>query len=186
MPSKPKMPSFAVNVATLPSSGYVLSLRPNEHEREALAKAAGVTALHALEADIVLRRWRRDGVEIKGELRARAEQPCVVTLEPVMQEIREPVRATFLPEHSALAVPVERQDRELVLDPEGDDPPDTFEGDSIDVWPFVLEMLMLALDPFPRAPGAEFAVGPDEAAMEAEKAEKSPFAVLRGLKREDS
>ena len=64
-----------------------------------------------------------------------------------MQEISEPVRATFLPEHSALAVPVERQDRELVLDPEGDDPPDTFEGDSIDVWPFVLEMLFAGVGP---------------------------------------
>lgn len=184
MASNPKIPSFAVNVATLPSSGYVLSLRPNEHEREALAKAAGVTALHELEADIVLRRWRRDGVEIKGELRASVEQPCVVTLEPVIQQIREPLRATFLPEHSALAVPVERQDRELVLDPEGDDPPDTFEGDSIDVWPFILEMLMLALDPFPRAPGAEFAAAAEDAGEQAEIAEKSPFAVLRALKPE--
>jgi uncharacterized metal-binding protein YceD (DUF177 family) len=184
MVTQPKIPSFAVNVATLPSSGYVLALRPDEREREALAKAAGVTALHKLEADIVLRRWRRDGVEIKGELRAQVEQPCVVTLEPVMQEIREPLRATFLPEHSALAVPVERHDRELVLDPEGDDPPETFAGDSIDVWPFIVEMLMLALDPFPRAPGAEFATSADDAAKEAETAEKSPFAVLRTLKPE--
>ena len=159
-------------------------LRPNESEREALAKAAGVTALHELEADIVLRRWRRDGVEIKGELRARTEQPCVVTLEPVTQEIREPLRATFLPAHSALAVPVERQDRELVLDPEGDDPPDTFEGDSIDVWPFILEMLMLAIDPFPRSPGAELTDVAQERSDEAENAKESPFAVLRGLKRE--
>jgi uncharacterized metal-binding protein YceD (DUF177 family) len=184
MAPKLKIPSFSVNVATLPSSGYALSLRPNGQEREALAKAAGVTALHELEADIVLRRWRRDGVEIKGELRARAEQPCVVTLEPVFQDIREPLRATFLPEHSALAVPVERHDRELVLDPEGDDPPDTFEGDSIDVWPFILEMLMLAIDPFPRAPGAELAPAADDAGEQPESAEESPFAVLRALKPE--
>jgi uncharacterized metal-binding protein YceD (DUF177 family) len=180
-----KIPSFHVNVATLPGSGYPLKLRPDSREREALAKAAGVTALPVLEADLLLKRWRRDGVEVTGELRARAEQPCVVTLEPVFQDIVEPVRATFLPERSALSVPVHRQDRELVLDPEGDDPPETFEGDSIDVWPFVLEMLMLSLDPFPRAPGAELSPEDENPAEGPEIAEKSPFAVLRALQQRE-
>jgi uncharacterized metal-binding protein YceD (DUF177 family) len=176
------IPSFEVNVATLPGSGYPLALRPDARECAALAAAAGVTALPMLEADLVFRRWRRDGVEVTGELRARVEQPCVVTLEPVFQDIAEPLRATFLPEKSRLAVPVHRQDRELVLDPEGDDPPETFEGDSIDVWPFVLEMLMLAIDPFPRSPGAEFVEERADAEKEPEIAEKSPFAALRALK----
>lgn len=180
-----KIPSFHVNVATLPGSGYPLTLRPNLREREALANAAGVTALPSLEADLLFKRWRRDGVEVTGELRARAEQPCVVTLEPVFQDIAEPVRATFLPERSALAVPVHRQDREIVLDPEGDDPPETFEGDSIDVWPFVLEMLVLALDPFPRAPGAELPQKDENPPEEPENARESPFAVLRALKQQD-
>jgi uncharacterized metal-binding protein YceD (DUF177 family) len=178
------IPSFEVNVATLPGSGYPLSLRPGEKERAALAEAAGLTALPALEADLLLKRWRRDGVEVTGELRARAEQPCVVTLEPVFQDIAVKLRNTFLPERSALAVPVHRQDRELVLDPEGDDPPDTFEGESIDIWPFVLEMLMLAIDPFPRAPGAQLQGAADEA-EEAENGGKSPFAVLQALKSRD-
>ncbi len=71
-----------------------------------------------------------------------------------------------------------------MLDPEGDDPPETFEGDSIDLWPFVLEMLVLALDPFPRAPDAQLPTGPDEA-NEPENAGKSPFAVLQALKSKD-
>lgn len=176
-----QIPSFEVNVTTLPGSGYHVTLRPGDKERAAIAEAAGITALPMLEADLVLKRWRRDGVEVTGELIARAEQPCVVTLEPVFQDIRQKLRTTFLPERSALAVPVHRQDRELVLDPEGDDPPETFEGDSIDLWPFVLEMLVLALDPFPRAPDAQLQTGPDEA-NEPENAGKSPFAVLQALK----
>ncbi len=178
------IPSFDVNVTTLPGSGFPVALRPGEKERAAIAQAAGITALPMLETDLVLKRWRRDGVEVTGELRARTEQPCVITLEPVFQEISQKLRTTFLPEHSALAVPVHRQDRELVLDPEGDDPPETFEGDSIDLWPFVLEMLVLALDPFPRAPGAQLEAAPDEAG-EPENAGKSPFAVLQALKSKD-
>ncbi len=179
-----QIPSFTVNVTTLPGSGYPVMLRPGDKERTAIAQAAGITALPMLEVDLTLKRWRRDGVEVTGVLRARAEQPCVVTLEPVFQDIAQKLRTTFLPERSALAVPVNRQDRELVLDPEGDDPPETFEGDSIDVWPFVMEMLGLALDPFPRAPGAQLQTTPDEA-DEPENAEKSPFAVLQALKSRD-
>ncbi len=83
-----QIPSFEVNVTTLPGSGYHVTLRPGDKERAAIAEAAGITALPMLEADLVLKRWRRDGVEVTGELRARAEQPCVVTLEPVFQDIR--------------------------------------------------------------------------------------------------
>jgi uncharacterized metal-binding protein YceD (DUF177 family) len=60
-----------------------------------------------------------------------------------------------------------------------------FEGDSIDVWPFVLEMLMLAIDPFPRAPGAELPGAEADAPEAADSAGDSPFAVLRGLKQQD-
>ena len=41
---------------------------------------------------------------------------------------------------------------------------------------------MLALDPFPRAPGAEFAAAAEHDGEQAEITEESPFAVLRALK----
>ncbi len=183
MNKKPAMPVYPVNVAILPNSGFVLALRADEQARLALAHAAGVTEVSQLEADLVFRRWRRDGVEVTGQIRAKIEQPCVISLEPVFQDIREPVKLTFIPENSKLSSPVGRADRELVLDPEGEDPPDTFVGDSIDAWPIVLEMLLLAIDPFPRSPQAAVS---DEAGQPAEMTEenkKSPFLVLQNPKK---
>jgi len=184
MKSGSGLPVFEVIVTALPASGYPARLRPSEGERAALAKAAGITALPFLEADLVVKRWRRDGVEITGELKARAEQPCVVTLEPVSQDIGESFRFTFLPERSALAAPVGRTDRELVLDPDGEDPPETFFGDAIDVWAVVFEVLLLAIDPFPRAPGAELATTDQDVAADDKQGKQSPFSVLRTLKPE--
>ncbi len=64
---------------------------------------------------------------------------------------------------------------ELDLDPDADDPPDVLEGDKIDLGAYVVEDLSLAIDPFPRKPGAAFEA-PDTGA------EISPFAVLAKLK----
>jgi uncharacterized metal-binding protein YceD (DUF177 family) len=123
-------------------------------------------------------------VEISGELRARIEQPCVVTLETVEQQILEDFRFTFLPEKSALAKPPSAADREIVLDPEGEDPPELFSGDSIDVWPIVFEALCLSIDPFPRKPGVEFPAAGAASPGSPEEESTSPFAALKALKRD--
>jgi uncharacterized metal-binding protein YceD (DUF177 family) len=184
MSDRKDFPVFEVVVSTLPSSGFPLKLQPNPLQRAAIAQAAGISGLSDFTAEIVLKRWRRDGVEISGELKARIEQPCVVTLEPVEQEIREIFRFNFLPERSALAKPLSGADREIVLDPEGEDPPELFSGDSIDVWPVAFEVLSLAIDPFPRKPGAEFPA-PDAASPGLPESDStSPFAALKALKRD--
>lgn len=175
-------PRFELVVATLPGSGFVATLRPDEAERAAIASTLGVTRFGMLEADLIVRRWRRDGAEVTGEVRARLEQPCVVSLEPVVQELEETVRATFLPAGSKGLAPRTPSELELVIDPEGDDPPEPFEGDSIDLWSIVMEWLALAVDPFPRSPEARLETGDtsDDAAEDAQ--ERSPFAALARLK----
>jgi uncharacterized metal-binding protein YceD (DUF177 family) len=184
MADRKDFPVFEVVVTTLPSSGFPLKLHPDPSQRAAIAHAAGISDLSEFAADIVLKRWRRDGVEISGELNARIEQPCVVTLEPVEQEIREDFRFTFLPERSALAKPLSGPDREIVLDPEGDDPPELFSGDTIDVWPVVFEVFSLAIDPFPRKPGAELPAPGATHSGSPEGETASPFAALKALKRD--
>jgi hypothetical protein len=68
---------------------------------------------------------------------------------------------------------------ELELDPDADDPPDVLDGEDIDLGGYVVEHLSLELDPFPRAPGAEFIAPKDDTDL-------SPFAVLRLLKKGDA
>ena len=79
----------------------------------------------------------------------------------------------MLPADTENSSPDENGD--LALDPDGDDPPDVLEGETVDVTGYVVEHLALELDPFPRKPGAVFQ-------PPAEPVDLSPFAALKALK----
>ena len=96
------------------------------------------------------------GVRVKGHVSVSIVQDCVVTLDPVEQQIEEDFEAIFLPENSRLAKRVQDGSAELVLDPEGPDLPETFTGDSIDVGAVAAEFAALAIDPYPRKQGVDY------------------------------
>jgi len=152
--------------------GMDLRFEPDEAARKAIAKTLNLVSLDSLDAEIFLRPWM-DGAEISGLIRARVTQVCSVSAD----EFEEPVESRFsvrvLPADSENTSPDENGD--LALDPEGDDPPDVLEGETIDVSGYVIEHLALELDPFPRKPGAVFEPPP-------EPVELSPFAALKALK----
>lgn len=177
--SEEKLPRFMVRVDTLPKNGFSVSLESTNAEREAIARHAEVLSVEQLHCTLKLSRWRSDGVRVEGDLMARVTQACVITLDPVEQRIDEPIAMTFLPEGSGLTTPRSGEAAELLLDPEGEDPPEIFSGNAIDVWSVALEALVLAIDPFPRAAGAELPENDQEDEL---VAEKSPFAALEQLK----
>lgn len=152
--------------------GMDLRFEPDEAAREDIARTLNLVSLDSLDAEVFLRPWL-DGAEISGLIRARVTQLCSVSAE----EFEEPVEARFsvrvLPADSENSSPDENGD--LALDPDGDDPPDVLEGETIDVSGYVVEHLALELDPFPRKPGAVFE-------PPAEPVDLSPFAALKALK----
>jgi len=150
------------------------SLAADEAARARIAKALGLESLGRLEAEIQAKAWL-DGLEISGRWSARIGQVCGVTLDPFESELSGDVHVRALPEGSAALGGPDESGGELDLDPEADDPPDVLESDRIDLGAYVVEDLSLAIDPFPRKPGAEFAAPED-------KGELSPFAVLAKLK----
>lgn len=159
---------------TLGRMGRGLDLRfePDADARKAIAKTLNLVSLDSLDAEVFLRPWL-DGAEISGLIRARVTQLCSVSAD----EFEEPVESRFsvrvLPAESENSSPDENGD--LALDPEGDDPPDVLDGETIEVTDYVIEHLALELDPFPRKPGAVFEPPP-------EPVDLSPFAALRALK----
>ena len=164
---------YPVDVRVLPRGGYDETIRASETERAALARANGIAAVGSFEAELRVLPWRADGVRVTGRLRATVEQSCVVTLEPVRALIDEALDATFVPTGSPLARG--EADGEIVIDADGDDAPEPFDPPTLDLGAVASEFLTLALDPYPRAPGAEL---PREARDEA----ASPFAALGVLK----
>lgn len=174
--------SHPVSVDVLPSSGLKIELIDNDENKAVIADRLNLLKVEDFKAELFFKRWRRDGVIVKGRIFSKITQECVVSLQSVENEVTETFEHMFLPEGSTLAKPRLNSDGELVLDPDGDDIPDLFTGKTLEAWEIIFEHLELAIDPFPRAEGVD--VSQYEASEEELQADKpkSPFAVLETLK----
>lgn len=165
--------TYPIDVRRLPQKGFPVVVEPDAKARAELARVHGLVSVERFRAELLFTSWKR-GISVTGSVRATIVQQCVVTLEPIEAEIDEEVDLVFVPEGSALARDT-IEEGELVLSADGPDLPETFDGVSIDAGAVAEEAFALAIDPYPRKPGAELpSTRPDDR-------EGSPFATLRGL-----
>lgn len=157
---------------TLGTREEPVRVEANTDERRRLAGRFGLLALDRLEADYRLVR-EGDQVSATGRLVAEVAQPCSVTEEPVPAAIDTPFAIRFVPEAAA-----EAGEDELELD-EADCDTVFYEGGAIDLGEAAAQTLALALDPYPRSPGAAAAL--KEAGVIGE-GEAGPFGGLAALK----
>ncbi|GAA2824725.1 uncharacterized protein DUF177 involved in 23S rRNA accumulation [Aminobacter aminovorans] len=163
MPDETPSPvSFKVNVARLPQKGMAVTVDADAAHRAALAEVHGLTSVERYKADLLVTKWKRNGVKVRGRVQAEITQACVVTLEPVESVIDEDVEGVFLPEDSKLARQGFNAAGEILLDAEGPDAPETFTGDTIDVGALAEEFFGLAIDPYPRKTGVAVASTDDD------------------------
>lgn len=149
-----------------------LSLEPDEAARARIAAAVGVDRVDRLKAEVTARPWL-DGAELSGRIDAEVTQTCGVTLDPFQTPIRSDFLIRLLPPGSPNAPAPDAA--EVLVDPEAEDPPEVLESEVIDVGAYVVEYLLLEIDPFPRKPGAVFEPPEPPAVI-------SPFAALAALK----
>jgi len=168
--------SMPVVVAEVPETGRRIELVPDETQRKVIAAAAGLVELPRLEAAFDLVRHGTDGLRVTGQVAATVIQRCVVTLEPIENEVKEAVDLLFQPEADASIAPA--SDVGGFRDIEADDPPETHNG-VVDLGAVATEFLLLGLDPYPRKPGAVFD------APAAGDPTSHPFAALAALKKGD-
>jgi uncharacterized metal-binding protein YceD (DUF177 family) len=142
---------------------FVVDAKPQE--LAALAARMGVLGIDSLTCRFDLRQRDRDTIDATGVLRARVRQSCVVSLDPFEADIAEDFAIRFVPAGT------ESDD----LDVESEDEIG-YEGGVLDLGEAASEQLALALDPFPRKPGAEL---PPAASAE----EMGAFAALAKLRR---
>lgn len=166
--------SIPVGIDDLPPDGRDYAFAAGESERVAIAQALGLVAVPRLDVRFHVRRIAADGLHVTGTVSATVTQNCVVTLDPVENEVDEAVDVSFSP--SADTEP-DDADADIETDPEAPDPPDALVNGRIDLAAIAVEFLQLGLDPYPRKPGVEF-----EPPAEGDQAE-SPFSVLASLKR---
>jgi hypothetical protein len=156
-----------IRAADLPEEGVEIELAPDDESRAALARNVDALAVPALIARLRLLPDGRGGATVEGTLEATVRQTCVVTLEPIDNAIAEPVALRFAPEPE-----VARS-----LEAGEANPPDPLIGGRIDLARVVAEFLALAVDPYPRRPGAVFTPPASEAAA----GRASAFAALEKL-----
>ncbi|AZO30203.1 MULTISPECIES: DUF177 domain-containing protein [Mesorhizobium] len=167
--AEPQSPvSFVANVARLPQKGLPVVIAADERQRAALAAEYDLLSVESYRAELLVASWKRNGVKVSGRVEADITQACIVTLDPVAAHIDEPVEALFLPEQSKLGREGFESGGEIVLDADGPDSPETFSGDTIDVGALAEQFFGLAIDPYPRKPGASLDAEGDDQPEESE------------------
>jgi len=166
-----------VIVAQIPDTGLHRKLEASAAEREAIAKVAGLRDVLSAHADLEVEPIRGGRIQVTGRVRARIGQTCVVTLDPIESDIDEEVDLTFAPEAEA------RRLEDLIEEGQDDgkppavvDPPEAIVNGIIDLGRIATDALFLAIDPYPRKPGAVF-----ETEVTALDPEDHPFAALKAL-----
>jgi len=145
--------SYKLQVRNLPAKGTTVTIEADSQQRAELARHHGLLAVERFSTELVARPWKGDGVRVTGRVEADIIQACIVTLEPISARIDEEVSAIFVPENSRLAR-AEGESGEILVQAEGADLPEPFEGDSIDIGALAEEFFELGIDPYPRKEGS--------------------------------
>lgn len=164
--------SRQVSVAEPPAAP--IEIVANQAERTALAAAYDLVGVKALSATVGVSAAPGGGVIVEGRVIADIVQTCVVSLVPVDEHIDETFQVRFVRDPGNLP----KVGAEVVVDPAAPDPPELLEGPTIDIGELAEEYFVLAIDPYPRAPGAAL---PADVVDDTESPEDSPFAALAKL-----
>lgn len=174
--------SRQISIASIPMDGVVREVVANAAERKALAEANGLVALRSLAAEFLLTALPEGVVSVEGRVKADLVQNCVITLVPVDQLIDEPVAVRFAPAGSRAAPPPPKPGAEVMVDLQFAEPPEQLFGPTLDLGAIAEEHFVLAIDPYPRAPGAAL----PEPLPEEPGTPDSPFAALAALRNKAS
>lgn len=167
--------SDMVAVVQIPEGGLHRELEANAAARDAMAALAGLRDVSSAQASLDVTPIHDGRVHVVGRVRARIGQVCVVTLDPVDNEIDEAIDLIFAPASQIreLAESVDDNQEEG----EVPDPPEPIIDGMIDLGRLATDALFLGIDPYPRKSGVVFEppnVPPDP--------EDHPFAALKALK----
>ena len=177
--SRPDLWRVPVAVAQIPETGLHRDIEASPVERAAMAEVGGLREVLSATASLDVTPMSSGRFHVGGRVRARIGQTCVVTLDPILNDIDEEIDLIFAPPEQIPEL------SDLVDDaPEGDveipDPPEPIENGIIDLGRLATDALYLAVDPYPRRPDAVF-----EPPVEAADPDSHPFAALKALKVDD-
>ena len=167
--------SVPVMVAQIPDTGLHRELEAGPATRDAMATAAGLREILFATASLDVTPKSGGRVHVAGRVRARIGQTCVVSLDPIENDIDEAIDLIFAPPEQIPQL-ADLVDEAIESDTEVPDPPEPIENGVIDLGRVATDALFLGVDPYPRKADAIF-----EPLVVAADPEDHPFAALKAL-----
>jgi uncharacterized metal-binding protein YceD (DUF177 family) len=166
--------SAPLRVTQVPAEGLSIDIAASEPQAAAVAETGQVRHVRNLRTEVRLTHERGGRIRVSGRVSAVVGQTCVVTLEPIDSTIDEPIDLLFAPPEMIPQTPTSDGDHETGSTP---DLPEPIVDGQIDLGRLATDALFLAIDPYPRKPGAVF-----EPVNEEDDPQAHPFAALQALK----
>lgn len=163
-------------VAQIPDTGLHREVEADAPARKAMAEAAGLREIFSVRASFDVAPKSDGRFMVTGSVKARVGQTCVVTLDPIENDIDEPIDQLFAPPEQISAL-ADLVDDDIESEVEIPDPAEPIVGGVIDLGRLATDALFLGIDPYPRKPDAVF-----EPPVTADDPEDHPFAALKALK----
>jgi uncharacterized metal-binding protein YceD (DUF177 family) len=164
-----------VAVAQIPDTGLHRDIEAAPTVREAMAELGDLREILSANASLDVTPKGGGRFHVSGHVRARVGQTCVVTLDPIENDIDEPVDLTFAPPEQIPQM-ADLVDEAVEGDVEIPDPPEPIVNGVIDLGRLATDALLLGIDPYPRRRDAVF-----EPPAVADDPEDHPFAALKAL-----
>ncbi len=163
---------WSVGLADIPENGLSATKLATDNERRGIADALAVTRCDLVSCSYDVKALHGNRFKVSGSIRATFEQICVVTLDPVVQDLEIDLDVEFWPSAQLGSLSEEYDE------PERDDPEPIVDGE-LEIGRVIYEAIAANIDPYPRSPDAELerssSIGEDETP-------DHPFAVLADLK----
>ena len=173
---------FMLPVQEVERSGRSYRLDASQSDLASLAERFNLIEFKSLTADIQVKdRGAEQGIFVTGTLDAAFTQRCIVSLEPVEEQLSTPFELMLVDEATA-----DRMDAEEVYLDDNAPEYDALEGDMIPLGEIVAQTVSINMNPYPRAEDAEISVGNKKniSVNEEELKKPNPFAVLDKLRKE--
>src|SRR6516164_10240676 len=108
-----------VDLDRMGPSGAALEIAASDRERQALARRFGFLGLPAFSARVTVDRRPGGQIVVEGRLKGRIVQSCILTLDPVAQDLDDTFRVVF---KQGLAEERDPESGEAVLSAQADAP----------------------------------------------------------------
>jgi hypothetical protein len=167
--------AWSHRVSEIPEGGLREVREASAAERAEVVASLDLIACDFLKADYTIRSLGEGRYRMRGSLIARLTQQCVVTLEPIPQDIAEDFDIEFWPPGTLPEV----GDAEVEVLSVPDIEP--IAHGKIEAGCIIFEILSTSLDPYPRKAEASFQWEGEAASVRPEQ--ESPFAALSKLKK---